>query len=95
MDRRHFIAGSSALALAAPSLPTTVLAAPAVRGDPRFRGLLDAIFADDLIRQAGGCDRLRGSTRVRMRGCGSLLDPRGEKARKAGLAAQPALARRG
>ncbi len=85
MDRRQFIAGSSVFALAAPSLASTALAAPAVRGDPALRGLLDAIFADGLVRSpedATGYGLDKGAN-ARLR---FLLDPRGEKARKANLA---------
>ena len=84
MDRRQFITGSSALALAAPSFPATVLAAPKLRGDPALRGLLDAVFADDLLaspEDATGYGLDKGD-RARQR---SLLDLRGDKARNANL----------
>lgn len=84
MDRRNFIAGTGALALAAPSLSSTVLAAPTVRGDTALRALLDAIFADDLIASpeeaTGYALDKDGNARLR-----SLLDPRGAKARQAEL----------
>ena len=84
MHRRHFITGSGALALAAPSLTNTVLAAPAVRGDAALRGLLDAIFADDLIanpEDATGYGLDKGANAALR----SQLDPRGDKARRANL----------
>ena len=84
MDRRQFIAGSGALVLAAPSFPATVLAAPAMRGDRALRGLLDAVFADDLLanpEDATGYGLDKGAN-ARLR---SLLDPRGDKARRTNL----------
>ena len=84
MDRRQFIAGSGALALAAPSFPAQVLAAPAMRGDRALRGLLDAVFADDLLanpEDATGYGLDKGAN-ARLR---SLLDPRGDKARRTNL----------
>ena len=85
MDRRQFIASSSALALAVPSLSQVALAAPKVRGDAALRALLDAIFADDLVASPQDATGY-GLDKDRLAVLRSRLDPRGANARKANLA---------